>query len=591
MMLQMRSISVKQVLTFRRALVDVITFRRSSDKACEIACSILQLSPGPQASFEEKNDWSDLWSEQENTICLAAQFLNAAFVSYMQGHCGSFKFFFLEHEITGLSLGGANGGLAVVMSLQRLACLDNMLDGQNVMVFHSTDRAFPTNKHFEASRPWDVLATADDLVDTWGPGNMILKRNNPNEAGSLVGLTLRGGVIHAQRGRHHHWTPLAEFNEDAIAGEWDRSEKIRVGAQIDVNPCCATEERDHLQALEGLWKPLGTRQAYWKEQERQIGLQGGQYVTMVQNSTWDKVPGVSLKKQLLSNLSNKTEYFAFLNACCGLQVSACSGIARRITMRELLSDLLPTFVLRQAPVPMLWHNLVADFEVIETLAGEDFTPCQRMFTSMSEANPEYFLTFWRLALDLVKSLEFTGLQPVGDDFVLGFVPSEAAEYLRRVSVSTKGENLWLKVLRDSESSATFAYLTPNCLQLGGKGCQNATRNRQGHIHFLQTDVQRQVSGLSDKGIGSDNWHLKDKETHFFRAKDDNRDVVLSATVVRGAAFPDPRLLVKESLIPLHIIARMFRRQNQRYLQERLTSMPGARRTFITSSPEAEPWFT
>jgi hypothetical protein len=505
----------------------------------------------------------------------------------MQGHCGSLKPFFLEHEVTGMTLYGLDQDeeYCIHMSSERLACLDGMLDGQNVLAFE-----FGTSRDDVSQSYFNVLASADDLIDTWGPGTITFKRNNHNEANGVASLTLRGGVIHARRDGSHHWTSFSEFDESAIAEEWDRAQKIIVGAQIDINPHCIAEEDDHLQTFEGLWRPLGTKQAYWKEQERQLGLQGGQYINIVYNSTWDKVPEVSLKKQLISNLSKKIETIAFLNACCGLQVSACSGLARRVTMRELLSDLLPTFVLRQAPVPLIWHKLVTDFNIIEKLASEDFTDCMIFLFLIEEENLECFDGFLRLALDLVMSLELTGLQPVGDEFVLGFIPNNPAEYLRRVSVPTKGKNLWLKVLRDSETSATFAYMTPKCLQLDGKGCRQTTCDRQDQIHFLQTDIQFQLTGIAEKGIKANSWRLQDKETHFLRAKDNNKDIVLSATVVRDGAFDDPRLLVKESLIPLHMIQRMFRRQNQRYIQERLSTLNGAQRAFITSSSEAGPWF-
>jgi hypothetical protein len=585
--LVLRSIAVKQVAAFgvalRRANGNI-----ASAEARVAACSILELFP----DFEGVGR---AFSAAEHVVCLAAQFLNAAFVSYMQGHCGCLEFFFLEYEVLGMTLWGAgqSNEHSIRVSPEKLTCLDAMLDGQNVIAFQITsayghDVIAPATT---SSSRYDVLASADDLIDTWGPGNMILQQRNSNEPDAVAGLVLRGGIIHERRESHHHWTPLAEFTESTFAGQWDRCQMIRIGTQIDVNKHCTAKESDHLEAFEGLWKPLGTAQAYWKHQERQIGLQGGQYVTMVYNSTWDKVPGVRLKTQLIQNLGKKLEYFAFLNACCGLQVSACSGLARRITMRELLSDLLPTFVLRQASASTFWHKLIAEFDIIGNLASENFTPCREMFTRMSEQNSQCFDGFWHLALELVKSLELTGLQPAGDEFFLGFLPTEPTEYLRRVSITTKGNNLWLKILRDSESSATFAYLTPKCLELGGKGCRKATLTQENRVHFLQTDVQRQLDGLSPKGTSSANWQLKDKETHFFRAKDDNKDVVLSASVVRSAAFSEPRLFVKESLIPLHIIKRMFRRQDQQYLQEKLTSMPGDQRAFITSSLEAGPWFT
>jgi hypothetical protein len=344
-----------------------------------------------------------------------------------------------------------------------------------------------------------------------------------------------------------------------------------------------------VSALEGHWLPLGTRRAYWKHQERQVGLQGGQNVTAVYNSTWDKVPGVSLKTQLISNLNNKIEYFAFLTACCGLQVSLCSGLARRVTMMELIADLLPKFVARQASLPHFWSMLNQKYSIIEKLISKNLDMIRSTFLRMSYEDSNCYLEFWSLASDLVKALELTGLQPTGDHFELGFIPQDTSSPLLRISTPAKGGNLWLKVLRDSESSATFAYATTSCFQIGEQhACQNRLPFLDGSIHLLQTDVQQQF--LSTSKLWEDEWCLKHNETHFFRAKDDNRDILLSATVLRCEEFPEPRLFVKESRIPLHMITRMFRRQGPRYLQEKLTMATGAQRAFITSSLEVKPWF-
>jgi hypothetical protein len=594
--LELCTISIEDVIRLKRQL-NIDTHRSSKyalngEEAYRASASIAQQILKPLAEWGSRDiQFSLLYDFKElHAIALVTQFLNVAFVAYLQGHCGSLDLFFLEEQLSSMTLWGerANAYHAhISVSVEELTCLSSMLEGSCVIAF---ELRFPWDSR--SIGPYDVLASADDLIDTWGPGTMTIQRYwRDDKSERVASLALRGGMITCCRGHKYHWTKFEDFSKDLIKEGWNRFTKICIGAHIDVNVNCSMDEANYLAISAGRWQQLGTRPAFWRHQEKQMGLQGGQYVNVVYNSTMNKVPGISLKVQLIANLQKRIEYYAFLSASCGLQVSFCSGLARRISMRELLADLLPIFVHRQVAVPKSWHKLVGHYDVIQNLSSDEFSVCQAMFCRMSESDPACFESFWSLALELVKSLEFTGLQPTGDDFVLGFVPTDASEPLLQIPFRTKGNNLWLKVLRDSDSCATFAYITPNCLQMGGHGCRNLTQSWQGQIHFLQTNVEQQLNGLSTCAIPADNWYLKDKETHFFRAKDDDKDIVLSATVVRSTAIPEPRLLVKESKIPLNIITRMFHRQDQRYLQEKLTTKHGAQRAFITSSLEAAPWFT
>jgi hypothetical protein len=151
---------VKQIVTLQQALRNAST-RTITDGALRqtyaAACSILRLLTDfkePEASV----------SAMEHSICLTAQFVNVAFVSYMQGHYGEFGFFFLDHKLIGMTLCGTGHHHgqehSICVSSERFLALDGMLGSHPVVVSDLAPAIHPSNCY-------DVLASA---VICWTPG-------------------------------------------------------------------------------------------------------------------------------------------------------------------------------------------------------------------------------------------------------------------------------------------------------------------------------------------------------------------------------------------------------------------------------------
>lgn len=83
----------------------------------------------------------------------------------------------------------------------------------------------------------------------------------------------------------------------------------------------------------GLIDPPGTSSESWELGERQIGVQGGQYIVLRFNKTYKKRPGVGLKQYYL-NLPRDFICLPFLESPWGLQFSTCTGVARRVVLGE-----------------------------------------------------------------------------------------------------------------------------------------------------------------------------------------------------------------------------------------------------------------
>lgn len=60
-----------------------------------------------------------------------------------------------------------------------------------------------------------------------------------------------------------------------------------------------------------------------------------------------------------------------LDSPCAVQISACTGAARRVKLRELVSELLPKYVTTLWNLPREWTELRDEHDIIEALRSRD----------------------------------------------------------------------------------------------------------------------------------------------------------------------------------------------------------------------------
>ncbi|KAF2163408.1 hypothetical protein M409DRAFT_57316 [Zasmidium cellare ATCC 36951] len=145
---------------------------------------------------------------------LAVQFLSLGLVSYLQAHIGKLESFFLEAKLANIKLlgstsyGSSKGSISA--ALRRFTCLDDMTSFP-VLIFTRTSTTLA-----DSSPQLDLLAKPEDLLDTWGPGEMI--REPEDGETRFRALTVRGGIIHPSSGTTFHWRRL-ESHASAIDEE------------------------------------------------------------------------------------------------------------------------------------------------------------------------------------------------------------------------------------------------------------------------------------------------------------------------------------------------------------------------------------
>ncbi|SMQ48207.1 unnamed protein product [Zymoseptoria tritici ST99CH_3D7] len=148
---------------------------------------------------------------------LAVQVLCLGLVSYCQAHTGAVELFFLQHKLTEIQLFGsrpiASTGPRLRARLQDLTCFGSMLRGP-VLVFGF---ARELTLDDDLLTKYDLLASPQDIIDTWGPGNFVVGANESGEQG-IVSIMIGGGCIAPgveQQGTYHWSRDLRKaFNQE-----------------------------------------------------------------------------------------------------------------------------------------------------------------------------------------------------------------------------------------------------------------------------------------------------------------------------------------------------------------------------------------
>lgn len=503
---------------------------------------------------------------------IAAQFLSLAFLSYSQAHCGPIHPFYLDSPIQRVLLIGESGwgpefrGPCIAGSLVELSCLGDMLQ-EPVFAFENFEQ-FDKDAFFSDSRPRaDLIASPEDLLDTWGPGAFIAPQDNPEQ---LNAISLYGGLITVSKAVDEqtdqpvlHWSRTAHVDVSK-ATRFNRNEKIRIGARVSENDECKSEPHKQLLTALPLLEELGTYPSYWEVVERQLGF-GAQFgqnaVGLVQfNQTWAKRRGMTKKSKILTQ---RSLYVADLEGLFGVQVSVCTGIARRVRLRELLADVLPAYATALVTEPRHWKSLVNDYNLLTALReGELAGWLEKLDHDLQEA-------FESLVLAVLFIMQDTGVDRNGENFIIGCIQPDLPPQCFRVPC--RRENYWARMVADSEEIATFAYMTTRCLETDAVKCRGSGASWANSTSLFWTAVsyyhESQLTSRRASLTPSPPWSLKHSEAYLIG----RLDAPLLVQVDRPNDQDEPRLLVSVSVIRQDILTRLYRKGipgKPRWLRER-----------------------
>jgi hypothetical protein len=240
-----------------------------------------------------------------------------------------------------------------------------------------------------------------------------------------------------------------------------------VGARVSVNQTClVVDEKQRWRNSEQYLVRLGTYDSSWVPKERSISVSAGQYVTLQYAQTVGKIPGLSLKVKILS--CPRHSLLSVLDYPWGLQVSFCTGVSRRVLLREIMADLLPDFIENRIWVPEMWEELKSTHKIVGKLQNKDDSV--KDWVKSLPANIRDYLN--EIVLDLLKEMEHTGIDREGKLFKVAWIQKD--QDFQCFQVPWEKESYWARMLADSSDCATFAYVTSRCLESDRHKCRGPT---------------------------------------------------------------------------------------------------------------------
>ncbi|CZT42400.1 uncharacterized protein RSE6_02298 [Rhynchosporium secalis] len=380
------------------------------------------------------------------------------------------------------------------------------------------------------------VGSIENVIDSWGPGLLLAHPGTPYGV-RVYSVLIGGGSIICRESqttqRNANDIPMYHWSRDQTLsgneGTFNIRDPLRIGA-ITVQPLCPLDVDKCFKASESHLHNIGTEPDYWELTERQKVLQGGQYVVLQVGNTYHKMKGRTLKTAILDRWQMSHDF----NLLCkpwGLQVSLCTGVARRVPIKKLIEE--PMFAYIDRLLPNGWDSIKSDARAA-FMGSIDYI---QWISQLDESQRDCMIKVITFLLELLKD---TGLDREGSQLQLIWPDGSSLSHV--ISLKCSKSNLWARVLKDSPSCATFAAITGLCLEAPGHLCKNndsATWTGQGVL--LSTAVS-QVAPITSGGICMSPWELRDGQRYWmeksggdlwvYTTKGDNSETQLRVKINR-----------------------------------------------------------
>ncbi|KAL4946098.1 hypothetical protein BDV06DRAFT_218622 [Aspergillus oleicola] len=357
-------------------------------------------------------------------------------------------------------------------SRQQLACLDAFVGG-HVWVFGAP---------VEFWGPDLILSlTVEDLQQLWGPIWMV----GGTEDLAPVIRTERGYIVpvaeNIQRMSYYggilcHWSEELpdRFLQEKLPADhilMSKTSRLVIGLNEDehrmgitVNERCQADANLIQRQLALELRLPGTSKARYVGEGYEVSIGGGYNSNIGLVKKWKRMPARTHKSMLISHCTSpNAKLLPILRMRVGLEVSACTGNSRRISLWDAIQlSRICQAGARPGCTQQLCSHPVGDIDCInlcwERRGGgplDDINDKPLDGASRKEHAR-------REVINAILALEYTGVDHEG--YLQTFWPFSDCPQVCRIKSSTRlRKNNWLRMVKDTPETSTFAVLSQRCL--------------------------------------------------------------------------------------------------------------------------------
>ena len=384
----------------------------------------------------------------------------------------------------------------------------------------------------EEHGPNIVQTSGDDLQRVYsGSQEDSLNRNVLDREGTKIS-ELRSTEDHLNMPLFHwnpHYDSYKSLKTQSTFSCWDW---LQIGS-ISTNLGCPLSANMYRKQSQQRLSNLGTDTDSWELSERQTAFQAGYYAVFQVGNTYARKLGKTVKQQIIEQWAMFPNIHT-LDVLWGLQLSLCTGIARRVSLLHLIEDSLLIHVnpLKHGQ----WHKILPKARA----AFQGSINIDHWLDELDSGQKICLIDIITHALDLLRQ---TGINHDGSSLSILWPHPLNLSY--GIKIPCDKTTYWARMLQDTESCATFAAVTSFCFEGHNQRCRNMKAPPWlENPGFLSTAVCRDVTVV----------HIGPKRLHPWRLEEGKRYWIGKAggdcwVLVRKNSKGELQLFVKENHFP------------------------------------------
>ncbi|KAI0869680.1 hypothetical protein GGS24DRAFT_146278 [Hypoxylon argillaceum] len=445
------------------------------------------------------------------TCRIIAYLLDLGLVCYVGSHGSRFDREHLGYDQDKFEADSL-GGIGFECRLHNLACLSGFLNSRQVWVFRMRDG--PRDPRYAQTgsavkKNLSILTTIDLFADIWGPiyAETVGADNQSVVDARIQKYNVGGGCIRRVPGSQSdtvvkcHWFSwMAEKRRKMsrlFSAPQNRTrdltmsmaDKLLIGANLDPNEGCTFSLKEYELSYHEAIGEAGPKPSSWRFDGVAVSLQLAtpKIVTLQIEGQSKRIPETTVKENAWQKWHSCPERAnpAFLNDFYGVEISHCTGNARRVTLRQIiLMRPVMEFLDRQIPS---WSRTPWGVDFVKALQEVDNGAMIRFWMKHATHRVEV----GKLVACVLDILNNTGTKDRG--FQAGLLHDNRESI---VTIDSEA-NDWAGLLRDSYQTATYAIVNKVCLEYRLPNHTCAVCNDEKRYTVLQTELVGNRTTVTD----------------------------------------------------------------------------------------------